>query len=152
MDGIVDSLSDERARRILGRIARARLHQGGQAIALDRELVRALAEEFTVAPGGVAASEGEVAREALRVLSEEPGTAEAIATMAENLPGRGEKFVEPETIALATAAILVLQTHVRIEFKDGRWSFLGERKAAKDSLVRPLVEKLVGLFTSGSAG
>ena len=150
MDEIIDSLSDEGARRILETIAQARIRAGGQAIALDHDLARALTEEFTVAPGGAAASEGEVAREALRVLAEEPGTAEAIATMAEHLPEGGEKFVEPGTIALATAVIIALQTHVRIEFKDGKWSFLSERKAAKDSLVRPLVEKLVGLFSSGS--
>ena len=152
MDEIIDSLSDDRARRILETIAQARVRRGGQAIRLDRDLARALTDEFAVAPGGASASEGDVAREALRVLADEPGTAEAIVTMAEHMPETRGTFVEPGTIALATAAIIALRTHVRIEFKDGKWSFLWENEAAKDSLVRPLVEKLVGLFSSGSAG
>ena len=64
MGEIVDSLSDDRARRILETIAQSRIRRGGQAIRLDRDLAR----------------------------------------------------------------------------------------AARDSLVRPLVEKLVGLFSLGSAG
>ena len=97
MNEIVGSLSDDRARKILETIAEARIRRGGQAIELDYDLARALTD--------------------VRVLAEEPGTAEAIATMAEHTPEGGEKFVEPGTIALATAVIIALQTHIRIEYR-----------------------------------
>ncbi|MCP4107679.1 MAG: hypothetical protein GY749_19395 [Desulfobacteraceae bacterium] len=56
---------------------------------------------------------------------------------------------DPVTIAaVITAAIVVLQTRVKIEKdKDGKWTVLIDRKAASTSLIKTVVEKLVALMT-----
>jgi hypothetical protein len=47
------------------------------------------------------------------------------------------------------AALVVLQTHLRIQrLPDGKWSVLFEKKASRDALLKPLVQKLVALVSS----
>ena len=49
------------------------------------------------------------------MLAEDPETRQAIATMAANLPETPSKFDAGATLALATAVLIVLQTHVRFQ-------------------------------------
>lgn len=47
---------------------------------------------------------------------------------------------------MITGAIVVLQTHVRIKRdKKGKWSFLVEKKAASDGVLKAVVGKLAGI-------
>lgn len=51
------------------------------------------------------------------------------------------------TIAQVTAALVALQTHVKIE-RDakGRITFLMEKKPTKDTLLKPLVKKILSFL------
>ncbi len=54
------------------------------------------------------------------------------------------------TTAVVTAALVVLQTHVRIERdKKGKLSVLIEKKPTKDKLLKPLVQKILSFIPSG---
>ncbi len=74
---MIDQLDDATAQRILTTIARAR-STSQQPPNIDK----ALAEEFHVAPSDTAISDGELARQSLIVLAEDPQTAQAIESMA----------------------------------------------------------------------
>jgi len=88
---------------------------------------------------------GEVARAALLVLAEDAKTREAIETMARHMPEARQAFVEPGTVALTAAALVVLQSHVELKSgMDGKWSFAYTKPGAPVALLKPLVEKLAG--------
>ena len=55
-----------------------------------------------------------------------------------------QRFEPVTTVVVIAAALIALQTHVRFERgTDGKLSFLIEKKATKDTLLKPLVEKLI---------
>jgi hypothetical protein len=143
---LIQSLDDKTARRILSRIAGSQPAPGGARIAWSPDIAKALADEFQIAePSGGAAriSEGELARQALLVLAEDPEAAIAIERMASTPADGAETF--DFGIGLAVAALIVLQTHVKFErAPDGKWSLKVEKKPTSDSLVKGLVQKLIG--------
>ena len=60
-----------------------------------------------------------------------------------------ERFGYEESVGVLLAALVVLQTHVRIHRgPDGKWTVLLEKKASKDGLLKPLVQKLLALVSS----
>src|SRR3954465_13939670 len=65
---VIAALDDAAARRVLATVARARLHGGATPLERTPDLGRALAEALDVAPSHEPASEGDVARLALRLL------------------------------------------------------------------------------------
>jgi hypothetical protein len=88
---------------------------------------------------------GDFAGSALDLLAEDPAFAEPIRVMSRNVADK--RYIDPATIALTTAALLVLQT--RVKFKrgqNGKWSVEVEKKAAGDGAVKALVQRLLGLL------
>ena len=138
----IAQIDDETAQRILTTIARVR---SGALPKDSRELRKAMVDEFTVGSGH-AISGGELARQALLVLAEDPATRIAIETMAgEGEPGRGRTYDGGASIALGVAAYYALSTAVEISRdQQGKWSFKMRVKPAGEAAVRKLVEKLVG--------
>ena len=106
---------------------------------------KALADEFQIGSGtgGAGVSEGELARQALLVLAEDPEAAIAIERLA-STPGDNAQVFD-FGIGLTVAVLIVLQTHVKFERNaDGKWSLQVEKKPTSDGLVKGLVQKLIG--------
>ena len=148
MNDVITSLDDATAKRVLDTIAQARL--GGRDLETDLTvgIREALQDHFAVTASPGASSEGDLAREALLVLAEDPQVKEQIVAMAEG--GATHRFAIGTTLAMTTAALLVLQTYVRFERKEsGKWSLVIEKKPTKDGLLKPMVQKLVSLMSGG---
>ncbi|AXC15947.1 hypothetical protein ACPOL_6737 (plasmid) [Acidisarcina polymorpha] len=90
-------------------------------------------------------SEGELAQQALMVLSEDPATAVAISTMVDQPIRVAQKLDLGATIALTTAVLVVLQTHYKFErHTNGTWTLKLEKKPTSELLLKTLVQKLLG--------
>jgi hypothetical protein len=143
---LIQSLDDKTAQRILSRIAGSQPAPGGARIAWSPDIGKALANEFQIAePSGGATpiSEGELSRQALLVLAEDPETAKAIEKLASTPTDNVETF--DFGIGLTVAVLIVLQSHVKFERDpNGKWSLKVEKKPTSDSLVKGLVQKLIG--------
>lgn len=141
----IAALDDATARRILATVAQARGRGAATPPEPTAELGRELAEAMEVTPTGEPETEGEVARLALRLLAEDPGTREAIVALATSEPP--QKLGATATIAVTTAVLMVLQTDFRFtRGKDGKWSFAIHKKPTTEALLKPLVQKLLSLF------
>jgi len=161
VDDAIRNLNDQTARQILDQIARSRQPLQAQALDLTPDLRQALAGAVETSPvvepqgeleaGSIVGpqarlvSEGELARQALLLLAEDPDTRCAIEIMAANLPEARTRFDFGATIALTTAVLFALQTHVRIDRdKDSKWTLTIEKKPTSDRLLKDLVQKLLG--------
>jgi hypothetical protein len=140
---IISSLDEITAQRILKVIVRSRARPGTESVPWSPSLEQALARELQVEPGTTPVSEGELARQALLVLAEDPETREAIEMMAAS-GERADKFDFGATIGLTAAVLIVLQTHVDFERSpDGKWSLKLEKKPTSEALLKGLVQKLI---------
>jgi hypothetical protein len=140
------TIDDGTAIRLLQTIAEARLRPGTPDLAPSPDVRAALAAAFGDAPAA-GSSEGDLARAALALLAEDPAYAGPIEIMARQPATGADRYIEPTTIALTTAALLVLQT--RIKFRrdhTGKWSFEIEKKAASDGAVKLVVQHLLALL------
>ena len=95
---------------------------------------------------GAPAGEGDLARAALDLLRRDPAFAGPIQVMASQAgePASRQRYLEPLTIGLATAAVLALQT--RVKFKrdhTGKWSLEVDKKSSSDAVVKLLVQRLL---------
>ena len=141
---LIPDLDDQRAVRILEDVTQARARRDEQAPRWDDETAKGLREAFDVSQSGGPVSGGEVARAALLVLAEESETRQAIETMARHMPASRQAFIDPGTVALTAALLVVLQSHIELKRDaDGKWSFSYIKKEAPVELLKPLVEKLV---------
>jgi hypothetical protein len=137
-------LDDATAQRILAAIARARSRNVPEPP--FPALRQALAHDFQLAPSRTSVSDGDLARQALIVLAEDPATRLAIDSMAAEEGSAGiHTFDGGASIALGIAAYFALSTALDIKRdKDGKWSFHMKVKPASEAAVKKLVEKLIG--------
>ena len=144
MKDLIQSLDDATARRVLATFARAQATPAETA--LTPELRQAL-QEFAPAPetAAVSANEGHLARAALLLLADDPQQQPMLTALIEGpAPTR---FGVLETVAIISAVLVVLQTHVKFERdKEGRWSVKIEKKPTDNSLLKPLVQKLLSFI------
>jgi hypothetical protein len=62
-----------------------------------------------------------------------------------------ERFGDLANPALLTAVLILLQVRFRIERnKEGKWSVLLEKRAASDTVLKTLLEKIMPFLQSGS--
>ncbi|MER2531235.1 MAG: hypothetical protein ABTR54_06460 [Candidatus Competibacter sp.] len=137
----ITSLDDATARRVLATFARAQATP--TETVLTPELRQAL-QEFTTGleAAAVSASDGDLARAALLLLVDDPQQQPILTALIEG--PAPTKFGVLETVAIISAVLVVLQTHVKFERdKDGRWSVKIEKKPTDSSLLKPLVQKLL---------
>ncbi|MES2645079.1 MAG: hypothetical protein V4850_36670 [Myxococcota bacterium] len=134
---------DSRVTRVLVAFAAAQPRGPELPLGVTGGLAAALAAEFGVRDGGDApGGEADVARAATELLLQDPDSGPQIRALLDGPPP--EQFTFIETGAVITAALLVLQTHVRIERKpDGRWSLLVLKKPTESALLNALISKLL---------
>lgn len=94
-------------------------------------------------------SEGDLARAAFDLLAEDPTYAEPVKVMASQASAAGlpQRYLDPTSIALTTAALLVLQTRIKFKIDNtGKWSLDVDKKSASDSTVKLLVQRLLSFL------
>ena len=144
MKDLIQSLDDATARRVLATFARAQATPAETALTPE---LRQSWREFAPAPetAAVSANEGDLARAALLLLADDPQQQPMLTALIEGpAPTR---FGVLETVAIISAVLVVLQTHVKFERdKEGRWSVKIEKKPTDNSLLKPLVQKLLSFI------
>lgn len=61
--------------------------------------------------------------------------------------GGPQRYIEPASIALTTAVLLVLQTRGKFKRDDtGKWSFEIEKKSASDAVIKLVIERLLSFL------
>lgn len=146
---MIESLNGTHARQILEAIVHHRMAPDttpNTIPAMTPELRDELASVHDLGGAPIpSVSEGELARQALLVLAEDPATRAAIESMATQPAATLQKYDFGATVAIATAVLLVLQTHYKFERRpDGRWTITLEKKPTSDALLKNLVQKLLG--------
>ena len=146
----IGGLDDRSAVRILQAVAQPKLRAAGSEPVWTPELGRALCAEFDVAAASVAAEPGELARQTLLLLAEDPANVEPIAALISGpAPERFDLGVVSGSV-LITAVLFALQSHIEFEAdSQGHWSFKFKKTPTKDSVVTPLIRKLVSLISGG---
>ena len=130
----IHTLPDARAARLLRAAVQGVEGTGGEPPKMP-DAVRDASASETATPAG----KGEVARAALHVLAETPPHGERIAAMLDAPETRS--FDLGSSIALFTAAVVVLQLHVNIErSEDGAWSFQMKKPSASEDLIKTLID------------
>lgn len=102
----------------------------------------ALRDAFDAVPDP-SADEGDLARAVLQLHAQDPDNRD---TLAQLLNGSSpERFLNGTSIALGTAVLILLQTHLRFERDaDGNWTVVIEKEAASTDLLRTVVQKYLG--------
>jgi hypothetical protein len=156
------NLDDNSAIQILRTVAQARLRPGAAGVTASPDVLdapalpkvpelRSILGSAFGSPEETPVSEGDLARAALDVLAQDPAFAEPIQTMvrqaAAGAPASSQRYLEPATIALTTAALLVLQTRVKFKLNhEPKWSLEIDKKAASDGAVKLLVQRLLSFL------
>lgn len=141
MDAMIRDLDDPRAIQVLAAITEPRLRDGGGGeVQLTLELARYLAIGFGLVPDpDSSTSEGDLARQALGVLADDPANREAVAALIRG-PVPESFAVDPITVtALITFAMVVLKTRVHFQRdKSGKWQLDIDTAASSDGTVKSL--------------
>ena len=139
---MIQQLNDNTAIEILGAIARTR--KPAEISGWDHTLEQALMQQFPSEPESARPSQGELARQALLLLAEDPQMRTAIETMAANWDKQPQRFDGGLSIGITAAVLLVLQTHIKFErTSTGKWNLKIEKKPTSDALLETLVQKLL---------
>jgi hypothetical protein len=145
----IQQLDSATAERILRVVAQHRVAEGiADRIELDASLVQALSAEADLPVNVPPATSGDVARIALLILAEDPGHRSAIDQMVAKPPLDTTESYDPTAfLAIGTAALVILQMHVKVEKTPGKaWSFKFEKKPLGNSLLRLLIQKIIGFL------
>ena len=147
MENVLNSIDDKRAVEILTRVAKGRgLLQCPPGLEV-RQARAALAEAFGQAGSGDTPTEADLARQCLRLLSQNPDTAQAIAAMA-GQPDRGAQCFFVAEVSVTALALAVLGTSGRFERdKAGKVSLVVEKKALSNEVLKKLVDMIQRFFS-----
>ncbi len=149
MEDRIAALDDAEALRLVLIIGAAFARAEDYETHLTPDLQATLGAAFDAASAGGAVSEGDLARAALRLYAEDPEHRTALTAMLDH--PAPQTFDLGTTILLTAAVLAILQTHVRFDRdKDGKWTLKVEKKPTSDSLLKPLVQKLLGFVSGGS--
>lgn len=144
---MIQELDDASACEILSVIGRGRAESEGGVRALDpalRQALAAFARNMRPTLESTSTSAGDLARQALLLLAEDSATRDAIAAMAANWQSQRRKFDFGATLAITTAVLVVLQTHIKFERSpDGQWSMKFEKKPTSEALLKTLLQKFL---------
>jgi hypothetical protein len=147
MEEKIAALDDITAMQILDVVAKAIFMTEDYETELTPEMKQELEAELDISAQETSASEGDIAREALILLSKDPETRKSITALIEKPPP--DRFGIVTSVALVTAALLALQTHVRFERTEtGKIKVFIEKKPTSESLLKPLVQKVLS-FVGG---
>lgn len=144
------ALDDPAALHLLSAVARPRLRAGGLQTDLTPDLADALRDAFGP-PGPDRPADGDLARAALLLLAADPAMETPLAALLDG--PQPERFDAAETVALVVGALVILQTHVRFErTAAGKWKVLLDKPSTSDSLLKPLVQKLLAHLPGSGPG
>jgi hypothetical protein len=148
MDETIANFDDTTAIRVLDTIAKHTPLPDEAPPQLDADLKSALEETTGITPAAGQVSDGDMARQALMLLAEDPKTRRRIIQVAEN-PPRG--FIEPAlAIALTGGLIMVLKTKFDLKRnEEGRWTFSATSAPLDKDLLKDFVSKLLSWIPSG---
>jgi hypothetical protein len=138
---LIRDLDDATVERILAAVAQQRQRSGAAALPADAALAHELAAAADVTPDAASVSAGDLARQSLLLLADDPTMQPVLRNFIEHPPARS--YVDLTTFAVGTAALVVLQSYVKIE-RDakGKWVFKFEKKPMSNPLLKLLIEKL----------
>ena len=110
----IAALDDKTAIHILQIISKSLMRTGTFETAITQDMADALQSAFDVSKPADKASEGDIARLALQLLSDDPKYSANITAL---ISGSGSQKFSPDlgTISILIGALLVLQTHIKIE-------------------------------------
>ncbi len=138
MQNLIQDLDDATAIRVLRTFATARSRDGDDHTGWSPELQQALVESTDASDAADAVTEGELAREALLLLADDPDNRQGLTALIEGPPA--QRFLDPATIAVGVAALIALQTYVKFErTKDGKIHVKIEKKPLPVELMRKLL-------------
>jgi hypothetical protein len=139
----IAALDDKTAIHILQVISKSLMRTGTFEISGTPDMANALQSAFDVSKPVKKASEGDIARLALQLLSDDPKYLPNISAL---MIGSNTQKFSPDwgTISIVISALVILQTRYKIEKdKKGNISWVVEKKSAADALLKPLIEKLL---------
>lgn len=150
LSSAISSLDGTTAVRILAAVTRPYLRGPNIGVEWTPEMARGLCAELGVTPADAPASAGEIARQALLLLAQEPDKAGPILAMIRN-PAPRQFAVDPVSgTLLVTFALFALQSHIEFSRdKQGKWEFKFKKAPTKSNVVGPLIKKLVALISGG---
>ncbi len=144
MEQRIRSLDDATALRVLHAFAKPKLRDKRLETELGPGLRQALATTFPATPGFQGATPGDLARQALFLLADDPQNHEPLRALIDG--PTPQAFGVLEAAAIVTAVLLVLQTHVVFERdKAGKWRVRIEKRPTREGLLQALVAKLLAL-------
>jgi len=145
----IHNLDDAAAIRMLNTIAKHHFGADETQSALAPNLAAALQNEtgLTAADGRV--SDGDIARQALMALADDPHLQPVIADMVAN--PQPHRFIEPVSTILLTAGVVVaLQTRFKVKRdEDGKLSWEIGKEATDNEIVKEFVGKFLSWVPSG---
>lgn len=155
MKSVIAALDDNIAQALLAELVFEHVDRASVgASEPGKDFAHALAEAFSLTPQRSYSSAGVVAREALTILADDPKESDALHTALFTTlrPEHEEKLKYGHDVAasvsILVAAIAVLQTRIRIERdKDGKWSFLFDKREASVAVLKPLAQKLIDFIS-----
>jgi hypothetical protein len=138
----IKGLSDDMAVRLLTTITQTQLRIKNYQAELTPEIRQALQGVVSSPHSDESFSGGELARQALLLLSEDPEIGPNLERLIENPP---QKFDLGTTMVITVAALIAVQTHVRFERdKAGKWKLVIEKKPTNEGLLKILVRGILG--------
>jgi hypothetical protein len=141
----IHALDDPTATRLLRAFARAN-RTTEPSLALTSEIREGLEQSVAVtASAGVHVSEGDLARSTLLLLASGSDYREGLAALMASPPP--ERMLGPwEAMALASAVLVVLETHFKFERdKQGRWTVNLKKKPTDAQLLKSVIQKLLSI-------
>jgi hypothetical protein len=145
----IRALDDATAERLLATVAKHRLRApAGTPATPTPELTEALAQAVGPAPAAAAPTRGELARATLLLLAEDPARQKELEALIRHPPPE-VYAADPVTLAiLGTAAVVVLQSYIKVEYDQKQGIRVKIEKQPLDkSLLGQVIGLLKGLFT-----
>ena len=142
LDDRIAALGGAEAVALLQRFSRAQ-PKVDVPFALDASVAKQMCEELRLSPEtGKSASDGELARAALRLVASDPEHRTGIEALLKH--PQTESFAVIETALVVSAVLVVLQSHVAFERdKQGQWTVKFEKKPTDPGLLADLLKKLL---------
>ena len=145
MNPNIQSMDDKIALRVLTTIAKHQFGAGETGIEPAADFRNAIAGATELDAVGASVSDGDMARQALLLHSDDPQLATIISSLADDSAQKQRFVFDPlTTAAVGTALICVLQTKIKFKrSEDGKYSFEFEKKALSDGVLKEFVQKFL---------
>lgn len=136
----IAALDDDEAIRLVTLLAKVEGNPTGTEVTPAQRA--ALRDAFGAAPDP-SAEASDLARAVLQLYAQDPANCDTLAQLIDG--SSPERFLNGTSVALGTAVLILLQTHLRFERDtEGNWTVVIEKEAASTDLLRTVVQKYLG--------